>query len=68
MVAFSSPDSFRSGDSDAILQGHCKKISTTSFSGSQFQAESNGGIFVTKLLFVPEIATLPGTGVVKKFR
>jgi hypothetical protein len=31
-----------------------------SFCGSQFQAESNGGIFVTRLLFVPETATLRG--------
>ena len=47
-------------------RGH--KVSMTSFSGSEFQVESNGGIIVTRRLFVPEIATLSCRGVAKKFR
>jgi hypothetical protein len=59
---------FHSGDSDAILYGRGQNITLTSFSGSQFQAESNGCIFVTRLLFVPEIATLSFRGVAKILR
>jgi hypothetical protein len=41
-----------------VKKGCCQKISVTSFSESEFYAESNGGSFVNRLPLVTEIARL----------
>jgi membrane-associated PAP2 superfamily phosphatase len=68
MVAYSSPCSFSFRRCDAILYGRGQNITLTSFSGSQFQAESNRCIFVTRLLYVPGIAKLSFMAVAKILR